>query len=572
MSAAQTPGTPTIDEQIAHLPIEERALIRWQLMRAAAARQSDEAFFEYVIREETTQLPVKTLAHQRVFFAFREKHRRCVIRMPVGFGKTFNAASYLMRGAGLDPFMTSAVISSTLEQAQKPVSMIRFYIEESPELRIVFPKLRKTKRDGEKWTQTHLYIDRPGILRDATFTAIGQDSGRLPGSRLKWIAVDDILSRENSQTQAQRKAIIDWFAGEVLSRLLKDDPRCCVTNTPRDPQDLTYFLEKERGWPTMTMDAFGDLQFSNTDFDCDDIRPTYRVQAPTVDDPCRLAAHDAEPYVAKANAEAFTELPADAHPTIDTLEVVPLWPERWGLTELNTERAEAVNLREWNQTMRCKATSDDSARVKREWVERCRAVAIEVGHPTLVKEWSRGRAYTGVDLAVGKGKQHDKTCLYTIHVNDAGIRIPLDVETGRFTGKQILEKIADKHARFGSIIRVETNAAQAWMKEFALEVDPGIPIRSHVTGKNKTDVNFGVESVFADIENGLWAIPSGSRDLEEWVEGLFAFDPDKHTPDDLMASWFAREAARQAGAFAAARAKKRGGKGIGAALGSTLRR
>lgn len=52
------------------------------------------------------------------------------------------------------------------------------------------------------------------------------------------------------------------------------------------------------------------------------------------------------------------------------------------------------------------------------------------------------------------------------------------------------------------------------------------------------------------MRNGLWLIPSGqsgaelTEDVREWQRDMLFYSPESHTGDRLMASWFAREAAR----------------------------
>lgn len=551
-----------LNEHLNGLPIEERAALRWQLKKAAAARESLPAFFEYVVREEISQQPLKTLAHQRIFMRFTQQHQRAVLRLPVGFGKTFLTATDVMYGLGQDPLMRASIISSAEAQAAKPLSMVRSYITESPQLRLVFPKLIPTQRDGEPWTQTAITIDRPYGIRDPSVVAIGMESSRLTGSRLKRVYVDDILSKENCHTKDQREATKSYFRADVLSRRDIEDSRITVTNTPRDPDDLTYWLEKVLLWPTCTMDAYGDIRFSNTDFDCDDIRPAYEIAESTDADPCRLSAHDTAAYLAAALAGTPTAVPQPDNR--DREGIVSLWPERWPIALLEERRTteNSDSPLEWNQTMRCIATSDESSKVKRAWVERCQQLARDLGYSKTVREWTRGNTFTGVDLAIGKGKQHDYTCFFTIFIDDEGRRIVLDVDYGRWSGTEILSRLTEKHERYGSIIRIETNAAQFWMKEFALEVDPGLPIHSHNTGKNKTDPKFGLEMVFTDIENGLWVIPTGDKGVDRWISEMYQYDPDKHTGDLLMAAWLAREQARKYGAFARVRARRNGIKGL----------
>ncbi len=555
-----------IDEHLEGLSTADRAAIRWHVARAAAARNDISKFFEYVVREEISQQPVTTLPHQRLFLEFVKAHPRCVARLPVGFSKTFLSATDLMFELGRDNTMRAAIVSASAAQAKKPLGMVKSYIEESPELRLVFPKLRQSQRDSESWTQSAITIDRPFGIRDPSLIAVGLDSKLLPGARLKRIVCDDLLNKENTHSPDQREQVKGFFKSTILSRRDAAGASITVTNTPWDPDDLTYWLENDLHWPTITMDAYGEIRFSNCpDFDSDLVRPVYSVQESTEDDPCRLAVHDALEHVLPAlelaNPAAAEQLvKSGATDVVDELEVVSLWPGRWPIPKLDELKAKdyADSPTEFNQTIRCLAVSEETSRIKAEWLQRARRLARDLGFERPTAEWSTGNTFTGVDLAVGRGKKNDRTCFFTIWVDGMGRRVILDVEYGRWTGREILDNLMAKQHAFGSIVRIETNAAQLWMKEFALEFDPSLPIRKHNTGANKTDVNFGLETIFADIENGLWAIPSGCKHIDRWISEMKSYDPDKHTGDGLMACWFAREQARQSGAFALARSRQRG--------------
>lgn len=498
---------------------------------------------------------------QRVF-DFTMRPTECFVANDLLAHNTFSTATEIMYDLGQDPLTRIGIISASSAQAAKPLSMVRFYIEESPQLRLVFPGLVPTDREGEPWTQTAITIKRPYGIRDPSVVALGLDSKRLTGSRLKRIYVDDLLSKENSATKDQRETVKSRFRGEVLSRRDLEDSSITVTNTPRDPDDLTYWLEKILHWPTLTMDAYGDIHISGTDFDCDDVRPAYVLADDAVAEVVRLAAHDSPEYLAPALAAQEPPALVPDNP-YDATAVVSLWPERWPIVQLEERRTSenADSPLEWLQTMRCKAYSDETSKVKRAWIERGQQLARDLGFAKTVDRWDRGNTYTGVDLGIGKKKQHAYTCFWTMFIDDEGRRCILDVDFGRWSGTEILGRLSEKHDKYGSIIRIETNQAQMWMKEFAVEFDPGLPIRSHNTGKNKTSAEFGLEQIFTDLENGRYVIPVGDKGVDRWVSELFEYDPDKHTGDLLMASWLAREQARQSGAFAAVRQRRAGHQG-----------
>jgi len=529
------------------------AIVRALMRKIGRARVDAGAAFEFVMREETTRDRIRLLPHQRLIFDFVATYPRCVLRLPVGFSKTYTMGFLSMFMLGEDPTTRGAIVSATQGQAEKPFSLVKSYIEQSAELRAVFPKLRPTQRRDEHWTQTKLVVDRPGGIRDPSLVAVGVD-GALPGSRLNWILVDDILDVNNTATLASREKVAKWFATTVLSRRDIRGSKIVVCNTPwvapsaTDDGDLTYQLEKA-GWPTLTMNAEGAIFFTNADdFDVDYIRPSHRNA--WGDEEHRLTQHDDSELLRKAYA------PNDPpHPSIDVEDVITLWPDKFDREALNRLREDFSPI-EFAQLFLMVCQDASGGKVQKAWIEAAKDLAINLGHFSFKAEWTGPEpTFTGVDLGVGKTKRSDLTALFSFVVLQDRRRLILDIDFGRFRGRQIVDRIIDKHQRFGSIVRVENNAAQDFILQWTRDRDVSIPLRAHTTGKNKADPRHGVESLFIEIENGAWIIPAQpggevSKAVQQWLNEMYSYRPDQHTGDVLIASWLAREQARRSGAFA----------------------
>jgi hypothetical protein len=307
--------------------------------------------------------------------------------------------------------------------------------------------------------------------------------------------------------------------------------RVAVTNTPWHREDLTYHLENEAGWPTLTMDAYGFVRVSNADaaWQGGDMVRMLRPSETRIGGAYqwyRLRAHDPDPD-----------------------EQTTLFPERFSRESI-AEMRRRMTPREFSQALLCDPLTDDSARCQRDWIERCKLRGLG---STLVPSYSGNlRTFTGVDLAIGQGRGSDKTVLFTILIEDDGTRRILDIESGRFAGPEIVKKIIDKGDRYGSKITVESNSAQDYLRQFALQTRADLQIKAHTTtGKNKRDRDWGVESIFTEIENGAWVIPCDTDGkclpvVQAWIDDmLFYQPPPAHSGDYLMASWLAREAAHR---------------------------
>ena len=557
--------------------IKQRARLVEQYLveKVAKARRDPAAFFELVMREERTKRRIETAAHQRLLFDFVFGHNRSVIRMPVRTSKTFCMAAAGIWLLGQDQTNRGAIISASSEQAAKPLSMISDYIENDnrafPELGIVFPNLRKSRRAKDPWAHNRITVDRPPGIRDPSMVAIGHD-GKLPGSRLSWILVDDILDEENTNTKAAREKLRRIFDQDVLSRKdIEGDFRIVVCNTPRHSDDLTYSLEK-RGWPTLTMSIDGDVCITNADgWDSDEVRPSLRSRGL---EHHRLAAHDSAEYGCPfvrwdLQAEEYVEAePDDTRGRyVDVEEKIPLWPEVYSdsvISEIKTEYAKSPA--EYARVYLCRCRNDEEIKVKVDWIERCKELAKAAKVFKCVPEY-RGQwpVVCGIDLAVGLDEKHDRSSFFTFACVDTieiagkeyrNMRLILDVDVGRWEGEELMRKVLEKERRYNAACRVETNAAQKYLKDWALSQNRSLRVRGHNTGaKNKHRRNFGVEGVFLEVENGCWLIPNDEKTgdvspgVQEWINDLLFYDPNKHTGDVLISSWLAREEARTFGFY-----------------------
>lgn len=565
---------------VAAMPANDvELLMRAVLRRAGEARRDISKFFEFVFREETTRAAITTASHQRLVFEFVRFYPYCVIRLPVNFSKTYCMAADGLFGLGRNNTQRGAFISSSEAQAAKPLLATRSYIESSAELRLVFPDLKPTERDGEPWTQSDITVDRPFGIRDPSCIAVGLDSQRLPGSRLSFVNIDDILDETNTATPDARKKTNKWVKSTALSRLDTKGARCPVTNTPWHPEDLTYTLEAI-GWPSLSMDCWGGVFFKNAvDFDSDEVRPSRdaaqeEAETGLPSDECRLTAHDSPSYRAYAiprtpDNRALANEPVDLE---GEDELVPLWPEHRPTDALIEICERMGGGAEFARTHENKTRSDEDARVKEEWIEACKLKARTAGYHTpvigpartvsatvslswsLMPRWDGGNAFTGVDLAFSRKKKSDNVAIFTFAVLPDMSRLMLGIDVGKWKGKQVQTKMRSHHDRFGSIVTVEGNAAQKLLREWTLDTDAGFLVRSFETGKNKHNADFGVESIFLELENTAWHIPCDSRGrcdpaVQYWIDDCLAYRRGGHTGDLLMGSWFAREQARMTGAL-----------------------
>ena len=414
-----------------------RKVLAMLAYKAARARVNPADFFTFVLREEHTRKEMELAPHQKVLFDFVMYHPMCVLMLPVGHSKTFCMASLAMYLLGRNPSMRGVIVSAAQEQSEKPLKMVREYIEQSAELKMVFPGMRKSPYEGHSWTQTALTVERPMGIKDHSLSAVGEGSKVVMGSRYNFVLVDDILNQDNTLSQEQRQKTFAWFDSSILSRLDPVGSRVVVTNTAWHPRDLVHELRdmpldpltgRMRAWPTLKMSATGEIRIYNSDFGCAgrpgaaDLRDGIPYNPNDVDLDryhCRLTAHDPDPN----NEQTLFPLrfPKDA------LELIRLRhkPLEFARAYMNDCRSDADSFckKEWIQTAKLKGE----------------------GMPSYTSYPGGLSTFTGVDLAVSKREGADYTAFFTFTILTNGMRLLLDVDIGCFDAPTIIAKMRAKN-------------------------------------------------------------------------------------------------------------------------------
>lgn len=461
-------------------PLAETAR-RLQRTLVRIARADVNTFNAYVLRDEKTGKPIRQAPYHESMQRQCDEHDRLVLWAHVEAGKT----NQLTIGRGLwelgrDPSLRTVIVSATAKQSGKMCRAMARYIEASNPLHQVFPRLVP----GEPWWPSQaLTVERPFVSKDPSVQAIGV-RGNVLGARIDRAYVDDILSHQNVRTPMQRSEVYDWFMSTISGRM-SDQGRIYFIGQAWHPHDMMHLLEKE-GWHAVR----------------------YPVVAPTGE----LA-----------------------------------WPERWSQRRIDKFRR-TYNLVEYNRQLLCIARDDAESRFRLEWIETCkqRGEGLQLVHS--LPEIPEGCAvYTGVDLAVQRHSGADLTVLFTVLVHPNGDRQVLNIESGRWAAGDIIARIVGAYVRYGGILVVENNGAQHYICQLTNEVTAAT-IKPFTTGRNKAHPEFGVESLAAELAAGKWIIPNDrgvcAPEVDRWISGMLNYDPTRHTPDHVMAAWFAREGAR----------------------------
>jgi hypothetical protein len=453
--------------------------------RANVARQDINEFMEFVFSDDRSLAPlIQAPIHAR-FHRIAGKHKRAIIWSHVEAGKTTQlSVGKTLFEIGRDPNLRCAIAGSAQASAIKILHQISTMISTPGRLHEVFPHMRP----GKVWTSRAITVQRTAASKDPSIQVTSVGTGAITGARIDRFIFDDILTYENTRTQANREHVRDWYGSSAISGRITEDGHVLFVGNAYHPDDLMHELSRNAAvW--------------------------YSAKFPVIDQ------HGAS-----------------------------TWPERWSQDRISAKRLECTP-DEFARQMLCQARDDNSGRFRREWILQCmrRGEGKKLAY-ALAQTPFGYRVYTGVDLGVRKRAGSDLTSLFTICVHPNEDREVLCVESGRWAANEIVDKIVDTHRRFNSIIIVENNAAQQYIVDFTKQLS-AVPVRPFHTGTNKYHPEFGIEGLATEISNSKWIIPSegghAHPEVEAWVNDLLFYDPSAHAGDRLMASWFAREGARQ---------------------------
>lgn len=468
------------------------AFVAYRRQRVKLARENVNTLAEFVIRDEETGAPIEQLPQHERWHEIANQHSRFVLWSYPESGKSTQlVVARSIDTLAHDPTRRIVICSDTEKQAKKPLGQIKQLIESSEALHEVHPNLRR----GSKWTDTEITVQRPYASRDPSIQAVGLH-GAIQGARIDDLYLDDILSQDNTKTEAQRKETAAWVRSTLFTRLTKRSRVIFLTNAWH-PEDFAHLLEKD-GWfveRCPIFDADGDI--------------------------------------------------------VD--------PQRWNPERLQEKRIDLGEL-EFARMFLLKPYDEGARRFHHSWINRClqRGKGAPV-YQELPDELPAGSFVVhGVDLGVGLRKRNDLTVIFSLFVHPNDDRQPLKIQAGRWKGSEIIGRMAGAFDAFGGYFMVENNAAQEFIVQQAQEHEVVMPVARFTTGKNKADPTYGLESLAAEEEAGRWIIPNANatcgpdtvhgeldEEIRAWVVEQLEYDPQAHTGDRLMGSWLARELARR---------------------------
>lgn len=459
-----------------------------------AARTNSAVFAALILRDEKTNRRIEMAPMHHEWHEAADRHENIILRAWPGSGKTQSlVVAKTVHAIGVNPRLRVGIASASEAPAIKRAKAIASYIE-SPTVRRVFPDLEP----GRKWAPDSgvLEVKRDGVITDPTVQCIGLEHGNILGARLDLAEADDVLTPDNTRTPHQREKVL----GNIRSKLLSRSPeRFWFFANTFDPDDAAHVFQRENAqnpdwW-------FGD-------------------------------------YAVKQKDGTLT------------------WPKIFDAARLEREHDRFGPLL-YAQLFENQARDAATQVFKREYLanalRRGEGKHMKYGGFMSGKPPAGYTTFTGVDLATSTSASSDLRAIVTIAIYpDHRSWEILCVESGRWSGPELVERISETNKRFSPVaIDIENNGAQDFLRQWAARDLVGVPIRgSATTSKNKHDVQFGIEALANEFYNDNVVMPNfGGRmhpEMEALYNELFYYSPQMHSGDRLIALWKARSVARSA--------------------------
>jgi len=426
-----------------------------------------------------------------------------------------------------NPSIRIIIVSATATQAQSFLRQITDIIENHVGFRKIFGNLKPGIPDT--WKDSEIIINRPHLNaqgqseKDPTISATGS-GGPIPSKRCDIIVNDDILSKENTRTDDQRRKTKEWYTDVLLPVLVKGGRKIWIA-TAWNLEDLSFELMQNP-----MVDVKKTYRSIYREADREDLWLEYK----------RLMYSD--PDHGKEMANAFFQ--QNRSEMFKGAQV--LWPAHKNYKDLYDIRI-ARGSRAFSLSYQNEAANDEYCPFKSQWIESSKDTQRQLlssYNPTWGNLGSAVIAQ-GVDLAISEKELANETIDLTLAKTDDGRYILLNIKSGKLSPGETRSMVSDEIDAFHpDTVIVESNAYQASFTRDMQETRHGDIIRGFQTTGEKFDPFIGVNSIAVAMENGKLVLPYDRQDartmeeVQKLIDDMMRF-PSGHTGDRLMALYFA---------------------------------
>jgi hypothetical protein len=235
-----------INASVDSFPPETRAetveLLRQR--RAGTARDSWPVFTEFVLKDDygdaTELAPIHLSWIEHIQYCWRNGLNPGILS-PRGHGKTQQLVALVLYEIGRDPNVRIKIVCNSEDEAAKRVQLIGRYVEQSEDLRLVFPHLSPAERG--RWNTSQLYVQRTGYSVDPTVEAKAVLSTGVGGRSGLLIFDDPVDFRNAISNPALRPKVLEAIQNVWMNTLLPGGRIVCI-GTAWHQQDAIHEFMK----------------------------------------------------------------------------------------------------------------------------------------------------------------------------------------------------------------------------------------------------------------------------------------------------------------------------------------
>jgi hypothetical protein len=458
---------------------------------AEKARRHADDFCEFVLKDDKGKPVRQSAIHREINWHIdecRKQKLNCGILAPWRHGKTEQVViGRTLQFLGENLNNRVFIVCNADDNAAARVESISKYIENDINYHLVYPDV--VPGDKTEWGRHKLMVKRSSMSKDGSVEAWGITTSGT-GSGCDFLIVDDPVDLRNAVLNpALRPQVKEAFKNVWSSRLAPNGFKIYIATVWHN-DDLTNEMLKNPEWCFLVIKVSEDF----THFDCE------------------------SPLKGKF--------------------MIPLWEEAWPKDKLIQKHRE-IGSRAFNRGYRQIALSDEDRTLGHYLnIYKYGARWQDIVRP----EWPR---------VAGMDPFGQFVVIFTLAIAPDGKRYPIEIRRGKWNPTQSIQQLIDAFSmHHHQLIVVENNAAQEAIVQWALEKGHQIPIWPFTTGKQKADPLMGLPGLDVEFENGSWVVavdrehePDCQCGFCVWKREMQAH-PVGETADCVMASWFAREAAR----------------------------
>ena len=526
--------------------VPSRAEIQRDPLRVLAfAESEDEA--RYIFSREPRAfwayfLDIELEWFQVEFILAAERHHRLMGKWPAGFGKSTNMSfGYPIWHIARNPNVRIIQLGKTTEEMDAYALLERNTLEKNERLNEWYGPFRTpdiSERRLQPWSSSGINVCKRQIQDPHnTVEWFGSNSDAALGHRCDIIIIDDVVTPDTAGTPERRAKLLyrfreQWQTAPQYRFPVKPAPVTAwpITN-PEDGQFRGYLqIPEEIEWPVGV--EYEKIIVVGTVF------------------------HHLDLYHQLAKDVTFHTIHHDCFVRGADGIMDSLWPDRWSLSKLETERRSQGTL-SFNRRYRNICTAEEDLAFK--------PIYFEGGEDDYGKHYpgclDRARSFGHRDpgwnvlcsLDPASGTRSVDAAMPAMvvagydHKDPLRKRFLIDIWSDYAGYFGMLDKVLQLHDqyKFGLLV-VEVNAFGKWlMDEDAPQIKElkhrGVRMVPHTTGKNKLDKEWGVKSMEPFFRDGLWSFPyktlEDQKKLEPYYEEFKLYP--QGLSDYCMATWFA---------------------------------